>query len=87
MSFYENLILCGGVIPRFVNSIMKVDTPKKRMLYVTVIILWFDDNGVQSCIDEASVIEILSSRCIVVPAPYGTIYLVDINGTCYWGSI
>ena len=23
----------------------------------------------------------------VVPAPDGTIYLVDINGTCYWGSI
>ena len=22
----------------------------------------------------------------VVPAPDGTIYLVDINGTCYWGS-
>ena len=40
----------------FVNSVMKVDTPKKLMIDVTVILSWVDDNGVKKCIHEASVI-------------------------------
>ena len=56
MSFKEKLILYSGMIIIFVNSVMKVDTPKKLMLDVTVILSWVDDNGVKKCIHEASVI-------------------------------
>ena len=57
----ENLIFCSGMIPGFVNYIMKVDTPKKLMIDVTVILSWVDDNGVKNYIHEASVFRIISN--------------------------
>ena len=58
MSLNENLILCSGVMPRFVNTIIKVEIPRKTSRCYCDIVVG-EENGVQSYIDEAFVIEIL----------------------------
>ena len=39
------------------------------------------------CLDAGSLPYKIYIEYVVVPAPDGTIYLVDINGTRYWGLI
>ena len=60
----ENLMSGSGVVPRFVNHIIKVEIPKKQMLVVNVILSWVDDNVVKKYIDKATVMEVIISLCV-----------------------
>ena len=53
-------MLCFGVITRFINSIMKVDSPKKQMLDINMILSWVDDDVDKNYIDKASVKEVIN---------------------------
>ena len=63
ISSNENLILFSGVMSRFVDFIMKVDIPKKLMLYFTVILSWVNNRVVNNYIYESSFIGVITSLC------------------------
>ena len=56
MAFDESLMLYSGVIPSYINQIMKVGIPNKWIIYGTLVLFWVDDDVLKKYTDKASVI-------------------------------
>ena len=59
MKFDENLML-SGVMPKFLHWIIKVDIPKKQSIDVIVRLSSVNYYVVRTCIDEVSVMDVIT---------------------------